>query len=187
MCICMYVYIYIYTHVRIYIYIYIYIYICIHTCVYIYIYIYINRGGRDTGPLQAPDHFFIMEGKRTLHSSQQVGYKVFICVYSILSIVLVYVCLVCSSCLFLCFFVFIKANVHPLRQEDAMRHRPNGYLAQRVPSLFLAGGVRSCLNRAVLKGMFAWKARYPLSQVPSEDAALIAWHGHGLTPEDRCS
>ena len=36
-----------------------------------------------------------------------------------------------------------------------VRHRPNGYLAQLVPSLSLAGSFRSCSNRAVLKCMFS--------------------------------
>ena len=43
-------------------------------------------------------------------------------------------------------------------------HRLNGYLAQRVPSLFLlASSFRNCLNCAVLKCMFACRIRYPLS------------------------
>ena len=47
---------------------------------------------------------------------------------------------------------------------DVVRHRLNGYLAQRVPSLFLASSSRNCLNGAVPKGMFPWMTRYPLSQ-----------------------
>ena len=43
------------------------------------------------------------------------------------------------------------------------RHRLIVYLAQRVPSLFLASSFRSCLNCAVLKCIFAWGTRYPLS------------------------
>ena len=43
------------------------------------------------------------------------------------------------------------------------RRRLNGYLAQRVPSLFLASSFRKCLNLAVLKRMFPWRTRYPLS------------------------
>ena len=46
---------------------------------------------------------------------------------------------------------------------DDGRHWLNGYLAQRVPSLFLAHSFRMCLHCEVLKGMFAWRARYPLS------------------------
>ena len=34
------------------------------------------------------------------------------------------------------------------------RHRLNGYLAQRVPSLFLASGFRMCLNCEFLKLCF---------------------------------
>ena len=37
------------------------------------------------------------------------------------------------------------------------RHRLNGYLAQRIPSLVLASGFRMCLNCEVLKGMFPWR------------------------------
>ena len=38
--------------------------------------------------------------------------------------------------------------------EDGDRHRLIGYLAQRVPSLFLASSFRMCLKCEVLKGMF---------------------------------
>ena len=46
------------------------------------------------------------------------------------------------------------------------RHRPNGYLAQRVPSQSfsreqsLASSFGMCLNREVLKGMLSWMTRY---------------------------
>ena len=43
------------------------------------------------------------------------------------------------------------------------RHRPNGHLAQQVPGLFLASRFTMCLNCEVLKGMFPWRTRYPLS------------------------
>ena len=43
------------------------------------------------------------------------------------------------------------------------RHRLNRYLAQWVPSLFLAGSSRTCLNHAVLRCKFPWRTRYPLS------------------------
>ena len=43
------------------------------------------------------------------------------------------------------------------------RHRLNEYLAQRVPSRFLASSFTMCLNCGVLKGMFPWRTRYPLS------------------------
>ena len=46
------------------------------------------------------------------------------------------------------------------------RHWLNGYLAQRVPSLFLASSFMNCLNCAVLKCMFAWRTR-PIKPVPS--------------------
>ena len=52
------------------------------------------------------------------------------------------------------------------------RHRLNGYLAQRVPSLFLAGSFRMCLNCGVLKGMFPWRTRHPLSRCRQELMAL---------------
>ena len=51
------------------------------------------------------------------------------------------------------------------------RHRLTGYLAQRVPSLVLASSFTMCLNVEVLKGIFPWRARYPLSlQVPMRPA-----------------
>ena len=43
------------------------------------------------------------------------------------------------------------------------RHRLSGYLAQQVPSIFLASTFGSCLNCAGLKCMFAWRTRYSLS------------------------
>ena len=46
------------------------------------------------------------------------------------------------------------------------RHRLNGYLAQRVPSLLLASSSRKCFNCAALKCMFPWRTRYPLSSSP---------------------
>ena len=46
--------------------------------------------------------------------------------------------------------------------RDQARHRLNGYLAQRVPSIFLASSFRMCLNHGVLKGMFPWRTRWPL-------------------------
>ena len=42
------------------------------------------------------------------------------------------------------------------------RHRLNGYLAQRVPCIFLASSFRMYFCE-VLKGMFPWRTRYPLS------------------------
>ena len=41
------------------------------------------------------------------------------------------------------------------------RHRLYAYLAQRVPSLFLASSFRMCLDCEVLKGMFPWRTRHP--------------------------
>ena len=49
---------------------------------------------------------------------------------------------------------------------NKVRHQLNWYLAQRVPSFFLASSFRTCLNYAVLKGMPPWRTRYPLSSVP---------------------
>ena len=47
----------------------------------------------------------------------------------------------------------------PARARDhntvSFRHRLNGYLAQRVPSLLLASSFRKCLNCAVLKCVFS--------------------------------
>ena len=41
-----------------------------------------------------------------------------------------------------------------------LRHRLNGYLAHRVPSIFLANSFAMCSNREVLKGTFPWRTRY---------------------------
>ena len=43
------------------------------------------------------------------------------------------------------------------------RHWLKGYLAQRVPSPFLASSFGIGLSCEVLKGMFLWRTRYPLS------------------------
>ena len=43
------------------------------------------------------------------------------------------------------------------RRSVKCRHRLNGYLAQRVPSLFLANSFRTCLDCEVFKGMFPWR------------------------------
>ena len=50
--------------------------------------------------------------------------------------------------------------------HDTNRHRLSGYSAQRVPGLFLASSFRKCFDCEVLKGMFPWRTRYPLSLVP---------------------
>ena len=60
------------------------------------------------------------------------------------------------------------AGSHPCassarRGGTSDRHRLNGYLAHRVPSLFLASSFRNCLDCAVLKGMFPRRTRYPSS------------------------
>ena len=49
------------------------------------------------------------------------------------------------------------------RMRQECLHRLNGYLAQRVPSIFLASSSRIYLNDAVLKCSLPWRARYPLS------------------------
>ena len=61
----------------------------------------------------------------------------------------------------------------PKRPGHSFRHRPNGYLAQRVPSLFLANSFRMCLNCEVLKGIFPWRTRYPLSWVPIKPVPIF--------------
>ena len=44
----------------------------------------------------------------------------------------------------------------------------NGYFAQRVPGLFLAGSFRMCSDCEVLKGICPWRIRHPLCQVHIE-------------------
>ena len=54
------------------------------------------------------------------------------------------------------------------------------YLAQPARSLFLAIGFRMCLAGEVLKGMFPWRTRYPLSYVPIKPVPIVArrlWFG----------
>ena len=45
------------------------------------------------------------------------------------------------------------------------RHQLNGYL-ERVPSLSLASSFTTSLDCEVLKDMFPWRTRYPLSSLP---------------------
>ena len=63
---------------------------------------------------------------------------------------------------------------------EQFRHRLNGYLAQRVPSLLLASSFRTCSNGEVLKGMFPWRTGYPLSKV-RPISLLTLWISEGLT------
>ena len=60
-------------------------------------------------------------------------------------------------------FDSFSQDISRQRLEDMIRRRLNGYLAQRVPRLFLASSFRNCLDYAVLKCIFAWRTRYPLS------------------------
>ena len=78
-------------------------------------------------------------------------------------------------------YIYIHAGASPVRPKLAdgaqldrrdrkvrrlalfPRHRLHRYLVQRVPSLFLASSFGMCLHCEVLKGMFPWKTRYPLS------------------------
>ena len=66
-----------------------------------------------------------------------------------------YVCV----CVCVCIYIYIY-------RQGRARHRLNEYFAQRVPSCFLASSFRMCVNCGVLKGMFPWRTRYPLSWVP---------------------
>ena len=58
-------------------------------------------------------------------------------------------------------------------------HRLNGYLAQRVPSPFLASSFTTCLICEALKGMFPWRIRYPLSEVPIKPVPRAAAGSEG--------
>ena len=62
---------------------------------------------------------------------------------------------------------------HPKHPSASDRRWRNGYLAQRVPSLYLASGSRICLNYAALGCMFPWRTRYPLSHCRSEMSDLL--------------
>ena len=54
----------------------------------------------------------------------------------------------------------IKKGAH---RAATPHHWLNGYLAQRVPSLFLDSSFSMCLKCEALKGMFPLRTRYPLS------------------------
>ena len=96
----------------------------------------------------------------------------------------IFVCLCVSLCVVVCLCVSLRVCVCPIMSPGRSRevspgqttymlpaalmsradlHRQNRYLAQRVPSLFLAISFRMCLNCEALKGMFPWRTRYPLS------------------------
>ena len=56
-------------------------------------------------------------------------------------------------------FVLSDAPLPAAAGAVFFQHRPNGYFAQRVPSLFLASSLRMCLMCEVLGGMFPWRTR----------------------------
>ena len=56
-------------------------------------------------------------------------------------------------------YIYVLEHTHTTSQYS----RLNGYLAQWVPTFVIAGSFRMCLNCEVLKGMFAWRTRCPLS------------------------
>ena len=61
----------------------------------------------------------------------------------------------------------LVAEPETQKQHDVeIRHRLNRYLAQRVPSIIIANSFTMCLTCEVLKVMFSWRTRYPLSYVP---------------------
>ena len=49
------------------------------------------------------------------------------------------------------------------RHQVEGRPRLKGYVAQRVPSFGLANSFTMCVICEVLKGLFPWRTRYPLS------------------------
>ena len=54
------------------------------------------------------------------------------------------------------------------KSGDGDRQRPSGYFAQRAPSFRSRRQFWELFtNCAVLKCMFAWRTRYPLSWVPN--------------------
>ena len=119
-------------------YIYIYIYI---TYVHIYIYIYI--------------------------------YNMFVYIYIYMIVyIYIYMCIYIYIFACVCIYIYIyiyehggRGRVRLILSRTSGRHRPNEHLAQQVPSISLAGSCRSCLDREVLKGMFPWRTKHPLSYV----------------------
>ena len=53
----------------------------------------------------------------------------------------------------------LRGLCHPNLSAPAKR----GVLGQRVPSLFIASSLEMYLDVEVLKGIFPWRTRYPLS------------------------
>ena len=119
------------------VYIYIYIYIYIYTHIlYTYIYIYIYMHNM---------YIYIYITHMTY-------------VYTYYDIILCYLML---------HYIIQRDIARPRRLRTVrLRHRLNGYLAQRIPRICIASSFRMCLNCEELKGMYPWRTRYPLSQVP---------------------
>ena len=75
-------------------------------------------------------------------------------------------------------YMYIHTYLERERERENMifvRRRLNGYLAQRVPSLYLASSSRTCLSCEALEGMLPWRTGYPLSQVPIEPVPTGCW------------
>ena len=187
-----YIYIHTYTHVCMYIHIHIYIYIYIYRererqremCVYIYIYIcstsairYLDRTNCGPGALghtagttlkiiiKPHSHYNTVNDNHNDSNNNHINIYIYIYIYT-------------CVCIYIYIYIYIHSRMSDSTASAARlspscspcltdcRHRLDGYLAQWVPSLSLASGSRNCLNCEVLKGMFPWRTRHPLSQVP---------------------
>ena len=98
-----------------------------------------------------------------------ISYFVCCMLYDPCMFILYFLCFsTCPSRIVCCMITLSFAHVHrkevtaagcrtpqrPIFTEQKGRHRLNGYLAQRVPSLFLASSFRMCLHCEVLKVYF---------------------------------
>ena len=83
-------------------------------------------------------------------------------------IIIIIITITTTIIITICYIAIIITTITIARQVPCLlfldfRHRQNGYLAQRVPSLFLASSFRMCLNCEFLKIIFPLRTRYPLS------------------------
>ena len=79
---------------------------------------------------------------------------VFVCMYLYVFVCICIISMIISTNIMIS--IFLPAVGSRGVRLDKSRHRLNGYLAQRVPSICPTSSSRTCLNCAVLTGMFPW-------------------------------
>ena len=98
-------------------------------------------------------------------------------------------CIIVYAYIYIYIYTHYYIHILYIGSRPSSRHRLNWYLAQRVPSLVLAGASRnrlklcsseiydfsstsrSGLNHTVLKCIFPWRTRYPLGRPSSRPGA----------------